>query len=263
MSAKKHKHKPTFTKKRKRKKLRRENIIRIIPKRFQCGRRVFHSMFECNHSLASSCYCPFFFHSVCIARCSLSVSSLYLILCILFILSFSFDVCVCAAAFDFLLDTRATIQTVNSTLNTTLCTCALFGVYFVFVKKFFRLSLYFCLCLCLSFFSLVLITIFSICSYTFRSFPFYPQTTITTSTACVSAASFHFIPHHSTSLGPFHLCMLTSNAKCARLRRYYKIAYIMSSFVTRHTRTQLTTENVVFDKVLLLLVLFGSEMCGE
>lgn len=30
----------------------------------------------------------------------------------------------------------------------------------------------------------------------------------------------------------------------------------MSSFVTRHTRAQLTTENVVFDKVLLLLVLF-------
>lgn len=44
--------------------------------------------------------------------------------------------------------------------------------------------------------------------------------------------------------------------KCARLRQYYKIAYIMSSFVTRHTRAQLTTENVVFDKVLLLLVLF-------
>lgn len=37
----------------------------------------------------------------------------------------------------------------------------------------------------------------------------------------------------------------------------------MSSFATRHTRTQLTTENVVFDKVLLLLVLFGSEMLGN
>lgn len=42
----------------------------------------------------------------------------------------------------------------------------------------------------------------------------------------------------------------------------------MSSFVTRHTRAQLTTENVVFDKVLLLLVLFGvrcskREKCAE
>lgn len=35
------------------KKMRRENIIRIIPKRFQCGLRVFHSILDCNHSLAS------------------------------------------------------------------------------------------------------------------------------------------------------------------------------------------------------------------
>lgn len=62
---------PHSPKSERRKKLRRENIIRIIPKRFQYGRRVFHSMLVCNHSLASVATVRFF--SVCIAKCSPSL----------------------------------------------------------------------------------------------------------------------------------------------------------------------------------------------
>lgn len=156
-------------------------------------------------------------------------------------------------------------QSVNSTLNT-LCTCVQFGVYFVFVKKFF-LS-----CFRFSFFLLLLLPVCSPRFSRFAAIPFgrflFPITIPLCVCVCVYVLSnsiqsrFACLPH------PFHRCADMHLYKCARLRRYYKIAYIMSSFVTRHTRAQLTTENVVFDKVLLLLVLFGvrcskREKCAE
>lgn len=121
---------------------------------------------------------------------------------------------VCLCAFDFLHDTRATIHSVNTALGT----CAQFSLVCILysLKTFF---LYLCLCLSLS---RIFFTIFSICSYTFRSFPFFPQppslpisntvsiwiyinVCVCESECCFTP--FHSIPHHSTSLSPFHLCV--------------------------------------------------------
>lgn len=87
---------PHSPKSESKKELRRENIIRIIPKRFQHERRVFHSMLACNHSLASVATVRFF--SVCIAKYSLSLvystsHSLF------FSFSDSLSVCVCVCCF--------------------------------------------------------------------------------------------------------------------------------------------------------------------
>lgn len=166
-----------------------------------------------------------------------------------------------AFAFAFLLDTRAAISLWTAHWILTLCTCVQFGVYFVFVKKFFVRSFFL-----FFFLSRSLLSVFSARFSRFAAIPF---------------GRFLFSHYHCAYTGAVCVCafecMLCFNSieweppcypipflyadmhlyKCARLRRYYKIAYIMSSFVTRHTRAQLTTENVVFDKVLLLLVLFG------
>lgn len=222
--------------------MRRENIIRIIPKRFQCGLRVFHSILDCNHSLAS--FATVLFLWFCDAARDAHTQ--------------------CEAAFAFLHDTRAAISlwTAHWTLSVRVFSsaCILYSL-----KSFFFLAFvfhFFCCCCCRfalhDFLDLLLYL--SVVS----SFPL-PFRCVCVCLYVLSNSIqswFACLPH------PFHRCADMHLYKCARLRRYYKIAYIMSSFVTRHTRAQLTTENVVFDKVLLLLVLFGvrcskREKCAE
>lgn len=110
------------------KKMRRENIIRIIPKRFQCGLRVFHSILDCNHSLAS--FATVLFLWFCDAARDAHTQ--------------------CEAAFAFLHDTRAAISlwTAHWTLSVRVFSsaCILYSL-----KSFFFLAFvfhFFCCCCC-------------------------------------------------------------------------------------------------------------------
>ena len=137
--------------------------------------------------------------------------------------------------------------------------CSVWRVYFVFVKKFFFHDFLDLLC------------------YTFSvvsSFPISHSTAQFTSTTLWADSFVRLLARdslHHTFDSLFCVCAFLAHSSCVLLLLLLLfmltciyinalvcagiIAYIMSSFVTRHTRAQLTTENVVFDKVLLLLVL--------